>query len=89
MPDDRRPAEKWLPESQKRLYDLLDKYKAPTIFLSGDVHYSEIMRYPCPNRFGRTMYELTSSGMTFANVDLIPFIDIIFDFLFPPTFNVY
>ena len=47
------------------------------------------MRYPCPNKFGRTMYELTSSGMTFANIDVIPYIDIVFDFLFPPTFNVF
>lgn len=33
------------------------------------------------------MYEFSSSGLTFANYDHIPFVDFIFEFLFPPTFS--
>lgn len=87
MPDDRLGPESWFPKSKDRLYDLIARYDVPIVFLSGDVHYSELIRYPCPERLGKEIYEFTSSGLTFANADHILFVDIIFKFLFPPTFS--
>ncbi|CAD8054545.1 unnamed protein product [Paramecium primaurelia] len=89
MHDDRVGPETWFGWSKKRLYALIKKYNKPIIFLSGDVHYSEIMKYPCPHRLGQNLYEFTSSGMTFANYDHIPFVGFIFQFLFPTTFSNY
>ena len=59
--------ENWgnVPHEQKRLFDLLKKYRANhTVAISGDVHFTELSRvmigdYP--------FYDLTSSGMTHAN----------------------
>ncbi|CAK70556.1 unnamed protein product (macronuclear) [Paramecium tetraurelia] len=87
MPDDRDGSETWFKWSKKRLYTLIKKYNKPIIFLSGDVHYSEIMKYPCPHRLGQNLYEFTSSGMTFANSDHIPFFGFISQFFRPTTFS--
>ncbi|CAD8096968.1 unnamed protein product [Paramecium sonneborni] len=89
MHDDRSIPETWFAWSKQKLYALIKKYKKPIIFLSGDVHYSEIMKHPCPHRIGQNLYEFTSSGMTFANYDHIPFVDLVLQFQFPTTFNNY
>ena len=52
MHDDRDGPETWFDWSKLKLYSLIKKYDKPIIFLSGDVHYSEIMKYPCPHRLG-------------------------------------
>ena len=59
--------ENWgnVPHEQKRLFDLLKKYRANhTVAISGDVHFTELSKvmigdYP--------FYDLTSSGMTHAS----------------------
>jgi alkaline phosphatase D len=35
------------------------------------------------------VYEFTSSGLTFANDDHIPFVETIFKFIFPSTFSSF
>lgn len=52
MHDDRAGPETWFDESKKRFYALIEKYNRPIIILSGDVHYSEILKHPCPHRLG-------------------------------------
>ena len=66
LPDDRFLPENWFAGSRIRLLDLLKKYKVNgTVMLSGDVHWGEIMTYPCwKERFGYPLHEVTSSGLT-------------------------
>jgi hypothetical protein len=40
--DNKKMVEKWDKNSRKKLFELLYKYNIHTIFLSGDVHMSEI-----------------------------------------------
>jgi alkaline phosphatase D len=61
------PFEKWanLPNSRKKLFDLIQKYKpSHTILLSGDRHVAEIDKISLPNY--PNLYEITSSGITHA-----------------------
>jgi len=54
------------PQSRQRLFDLFAKLRTPgVILLSGDVHYSEVLRVParCTGT-GYPIYEFTSSGLT-------------------------
>eukprot|EP00039_Didymoeca_costata_P005995 m.86637 g.86637 ORF g.86637 m.86637 type:complete len:434 (-) comp13062_c0_seq5:269-1570(-) len=68
LPEKRMPyiqlGEWWnrLPESRKRLLDLVERHnvKGP-LLLSGDVHYAEISEASCGNK---KMVEITSSGLT-------------------------
>lgn len=65
MPDDWIFPESWFGESKNKLYELINKYQVKSVILSGDVHYSEIMKHPCLNDYlGYTLYEITSSGMS-------------------------
>lgn len=54
------------PHSRQRLFDLFAKHRVPgVILLSGDVHYSEVLKVPtnCSGT-GYPVYEFTSSGLT-------------------------
>eukprot|EP01012_Entosiphon_sulcatum_P020000 TRINITY_DN24982_c0_g1_i1.p1 TRINITY_DN24982_c0_g1~~TRINITY_DN24982_c0_g1_i1.p1 ORF type:complete len:404 (+),score=25.29 TRINITY_DN24982_c0_g1_i1:28-1239(+) len=65
---DDRPVEAWrqYPAMRQRLLDMIAELEVPgVIFLSGDVHFAELSRIPCPG-IGYPLYELTSSGMTHA-----------------------
>lgn len=65
LPDDRLYPEVWFTSHKERLISLIRKHKkSGVILLSGDVHYAEIMEYPCSERVGYTLYEFTSSGLT-------------------------
>jgi len=56
------------------------------ILLSGDVHFAEILRYPCPERIGYSnFYEFTSSGLT--QYPPVPQAKQLLDVIFPNTFN--
>jgi len=88
LPDDRIFPEHWFDKSRQRLLDLIQKYKVSgVILLSGDVHYAEIMKHPCPQRVGYNLYEFTSSGLTHYISEYIPFGGQFFNELFPHTFN--
>lgn len=50
------------PANYSRLLEDLKKAKAPVAFISGDIHFSEVMRIPA-ERLGFETYELTSSAM--------------------------
>jgi len=65
LTDDRIFIETWYEASRQRLFELIRKYKlSGVILLSGDVHFAEILKHPCPERIGYNLYELTSSGLT-------------------------
>ena len=49
------------PEEQKRLLDLVSRYNRPIVFLSGDLHYGEILNREIA---GRQVLEITSSPLT-------------------------
>lgn len=54
------------PHSRQRLFDMVSKLRVPgVILLSGDVHYSEVLKVPssCTGT-GYPIYEFTSSGLT-------------------------
>lgn len=88
LPDDRIFPEHWYEASRARLINLIRKYQlSGVILLSGDVHYSEIMRHPCPERVGYNLYEFTSSGLTHFISDYVPLGGDLFNHLFPHTFN--
>lgn len=54
------------PHSRQRLFDLVAKLRTPgVILLSGDVHYSEVLKVPAEcTGTGYPVYEFTSSGLT-------------------------
>jgi len=87
LPDDRFFTETWFDSSRARLLGLIKKVKVSgVILLSGDVHFAEIMRYPCPERIGYTnFYEFTSSGLT--QPPPVPQAKQLLDVIFPNTFN--
>jgi len=88
LPDDRIFPEHWFDKSRQRLIGLIRKYKVSgVILLSGDVHYAEIMKHPCPQRVGYNLYEFTSSGLTHYISEYIPFGGQLFNELFPHTYN--
>ncbi len=86
--DDRIFPEHWYRQSRERLIGLIRKYKTSGVmFLSGDVHYAEFMKHPCPARIGYNLYEFTSSGLTHYVSQYIPFGGQLFNELFTHTFN--
>lgn len=89
FPDDRIIPEMWLDPSRDRLFDLIRKTKSSgVVFLSGDVHFAEIMKYPCKSRFGFDLYELTSSGLTHSLTSDFPLIGNRYPMnLIPETFS--
>jgi len=65
MVDDRFYPEHWYTYSRNKLIETIRKLKrSGVVLLSGDVHYSEMMEYPCPQRVGYKLHEFTSSGLT-------------------------
>lgn len=57
------------PTERKRMHDLLEQAPTPVVFLSGDVHGSELSRVEFSGaRTGqRWLYDFTSSGITHGN----------------------
>lgn len=53
-------------QSRQRLFDLITRLRVPgVILLSGDVHYSEVLKVPTEcSGTGYPVYEFTSSGLT-------------------------
>lgn len=65
LTDDRIYPEAWYHASTERLFSVIRKYqKSGVILMSGDVHFAEILKYPCPQKVGYNLYELVSSGIT-------------------------
>jgi len=88
IPDDRVFPEKWFDQSKERLISLIRKYKTSgVILLTGDVHYAEIMKFPCKERVGFELYELTSSGMTHHLSTHVPYVSEVISELYPSTYN--
>ena len=88
LPDDRIFPEHWFDSSRQRLIGLIQKFQVSGVMLlSGDVHYAEIMKHPCPQRVGYNLYEFTSSGLTHFVSEYIPYGGHLFNELFPFTFN--
>lgn len=88
LPDDRFFPECWFPESRRKLYDMIEKYKMKgIILLSGDVHYAEIMKHPCRGRLGLDLYEFTSSGLTHNAGGTVPGSDKVIESVFSDVFN--
>ena len=61
------PYEKWsnFPKERQRLFDMIDGSKAGQVILvSGDRHLAEVSKLETPG--GKTLWELTSSGLTHA-----------------------
>jgi alkaline phosphatase D len=49
-------------DSRERLFNVIQESGAPgVIFLSGDIHYGELIKWPCVDY---PLWELTSSGLT-------------------------
>jgi len=87
LPDDRLFTETWYGGSRKRLLELIRKEKkSGVLLLSGDVHFAEVLKYPCPERLGyENFYEFTSSGLT--QYPPVPEAKQLLDEMFPYTFN--
>eukprot|EP01117_Protostelium_nocturnum_P010183 TRINITY_DN3641_c0_g1_i1.p1 TRINITY_DN3641_c0_g1~~TRINITY_DN3641_c0_g1_i1.p1 ORF type:complete len:454 (-),score=134.57 TRINITY_DN3641_c0_g1_i1:153-1514(-) len=65
LPWDKPLQEKWshYPIARQKLFDLINQYKVPgVIFLSGDVHYAEMLKSDLISTY--PIWEATSSGMT-------------------------
>jgi len=87
--DDRVLPERWFKQSKDRLVELIRKYKlSGVILLSGDVHFAEIMKYPCNERIGFDLYEFTSSGMTHYTSSHVPLVDNIINAMYPLTYSL-
>jgi alkaline phosphatase D len=88
LPDDRIVFSSWYLNSRQRLFDLIKKHKKSGVLLiSGDVHYSEIMKYPCRERIGYDLHEITSSGLTHHVADVVPSAGEFINSMFPDTYN--
>jgi len=88
LPDDRIVFSSWYVNSRQRLFDLIKKHKKSGVMLmSGDVHYSEIMKYPCRERIGYDLYEITSSGLTHHVAEVVPSAGEFINSMFPDTYN--
>ncbi len=70
---------------------MIKMHKISVIFLSGDIHEGEIMQMPCSlEQFGYVIYEITSSGMSFTNMELThiyPNFEEIVNYAIPPGYN--
>lgn len=65
--------ESWgrFPKERDRLYKLIaDSKRDGVLFISGDVHFGEITRYDCANKYA--LYDITSSGLTQAVEKAVP-----------------
>ena len=64
-------VESWgqFPREKRRLMDLVEQSDARVIFLSGDIHHSEIGTSPAGCELPYELVELTSSGMTHGITD--------------------
>lgn len=74
LPHDKPVEEKWanFPTSRDRLFRLIADSKAKgVVFLSGDVHYAEILGTNHTDN-GYPLYEITSSGMTHTCYTQVP-----------------
>lgn len=88
IPDDRLLPETWYKQSLDKLFGLIRKYKTGgVILISGDVHYTEIMKHPCKERIGFELYEFTSSGTTHFSASHVPLVDGIQAHIYPDTYN--
>ena len=71
IPDDRFLYENWGwggRKSKVRLYNLIAKYKRKVIFLTGDMHFGEILSDQCAqNVVGYEILEVSSSGLNLFN----------------------
>lgn len=81
--------ETWDTPSKERLYEIINRTNASVVFLTGDVHYGEIMQHPCSKKkVGYELVEITSSGLSFNIDNSGPGIFYIADrFVFTPTYN--
>ena len=76
LADDRIFTERWFTSSKERLLRLIRKYQTGgLILLSGDVHYTEMMKYPCKERIGFELHEFCSSGITHYASSHVPNVD--------------
>jgi alkaline phosphatase D len=77
------------PESRQRLFDLLSKHRVPgVILLSGDVHYSEVLRVPTEcSGTGYPVHEFTSSGMTHTCDGMLGNCKLLLDALFKTPYH--
>jgi alkaline phosphatase D len=74
LPDDRTITEMWYDSEREKLIGLIRKYAlSGVILLSGDVHFAEVMKYPCRHRVGYELHEFTSSGLTHYAGTHIPY----------------
>lgn len=88
IPDDRFLPESWYIPSKERLYSLIKKLHKKVVFLSGDVHYGEIIQHPCScQKLGYPLVEMTSSGLTHYFGDGLIIKDKLVKYAFPDTFN--
>jgi len=88
LADDRIFTERWFTPSKERLLALIRKYKTGgLILLSGDVHYTEMMKYPCKERIGFELHEFCSSGITHYASSHVPNVDGVVSELYPYTYN--
>jgi alkaline phosphatase D len=82
--------ESWYDESRERLFALIKNTgRKGVIFLSGDVHYGEILLFPnsCHSKIGYPLYEMTSSGMTHHLGE--SWKQKFYDLIVPDTYNNY
>lgn len=88
IPDDRLVPEHWYSGNRDRLFALIRKYKTSgVILISGDVHFAEILKYPCREHVGYEIYEFTSSGLTHHVSTHVPFADKYMDVMVPKTWS--
>ena len=88
LPDDRLLPECWFANSRDRLINLIKKYKLSGVFfISGDVHYTEIMKHPCRERVGFDLYEFTSSGVNLNYGNANTYVKKFLDTIYADTFN--
>lgn len=61
-------------KSRKRLYDTLrDNHMEGVVFLSGDVHMTQVYRNRCPSMTGQSnLLEFSSSGLSHSQYDSLP-----------------
>eukprot|EP00002_Diphylleia_rotans_P014468 TRINITY_DN2821_c0_g2_i1.p1 TRINITY_DN2821_c0_g2~~TRINITY_DN2821_c0_g2_i1.p1 ORF type:complete len:346 (-),score=50.25 TRINITY_DN2821_c0_g2_i1:478-1515(-) len=89
IPDDRPRLEGFHSSNKERLIHLLNKTKRPgVVFISGDVHFGEIMVDDCA-RNPYPLYEITSSGLTHSCMSIFkPLFCMPLMWLLPRTYQV-
>ena len=88
IPDDRLVPEHWYAANRDRLFELIRNYKTSgVILISGDVHFAEILKYPCKEHVGYEIFEFTSSGLTHHVSTHVPFADKYMDVMVPKTWS--